>query len=131
MSAVNSITVVVLLTPWALFLAWEVFVLVRRAKDVKVQTISMVALRKGSNLTSVVYVWAGMAAHWWWPSSGFAPAWASVLFWVAAMGLLVWDVAWWKRPVETWPRWAVWLKDSRIWVVAGLLGGLFLFPQGE
>lgn len=125
----NAITLAVLLAPWALFLVWEIYVLVRRGQDKRVKTISMVARDYGHRLSSLVYAWGFMAAHWWWPSTFYAAPWASVLGWVVLVLLLIQDVFCWSHPRAEWP---VWLKVQRhpvVILVAGLLAGVFLFPQ--
>lgn len=125
----NTLTLCVLLFPWALWLAWEAYLLARRASVVRVKTISMVAKERGRHLSSVVYVWAGMAAHWWWPSKAFAPVWAGVLFWVLILPLLAHDVAAWRSDAQTWEPWRRFLFSPLLVLVLGFVSGKLLFPQ--
>lgn len=126
--ATNTATLGVLLAPWMLFFVWEVYVLIRRAKDVHVKTISMVALDRGHHLSSVVYLWGGMAAHWWWPSEKFAPVWAGILFWTVLAPLLAHDIGRWGSDAKTW-TWERWVFHPMPVLAAGFVAGKLLFPQ--
>jgi hypothetical protein len=127
--ATNTVTLLVLLAPWVLFLVWEVYVLVRRGSDVRVRTISMVAKEKGFHLSSVIYVWAGMASHWWWPSARPGPDWAAVLFWGLIVPLLVHDVVRWPVGHLFWPRRERVAFNPLLILVLGFVAGKVLFPQ--
>lgn len=87
------------------------------------KTISMVA--KSWRITTVVYLWAGCAAHWWWngPTPTTVPG--GILFWLIPVGLLVGDILEWKRPDGFRP----WYRNPLLWLVLGALAGRFLFPQ--
>lgn len=127
---INRGTGVLLGALLALLIAWECVTLVgRKMYGWRVRTVSMALRDNRHRLTGIVFAMSGMVTHWWFPTF---PTWTvgAVVFWVLALGLLAWDVAWWKRPVGTWPRWAQTVKDSRWWVLAGLVAGLTLFPQG-
>lgn len=96
----------------------------------KVKTVSMVLRDRRYHLTGVVFALSAMPTHWWVPTFPTYVA-GTVAFWLLALGLQVWGVLWWRRPVETWPAWAVLFRDPPLWVAAGLLAGLVLFPQGR
>lgn len=125
----NALTLGILLLPWVLWFAWEIFVLVRRGQDVRVKTISMVARDYRFKLVSVLYLWSSMASHWWWPAPAWAPAWLGVAFWVVSLVLVVWDVILWKTSVEEWPTWLKVVRWPLAWLALGFLAGHFLFPQ--
>lgn len=122
---------------WPLYLIWETFLLLKRkywdARDgSKPQLISGEAKTRGWQLNSIVYVWSGMAAHWWWNAPGWGTALTGVLFWALSVTLLVFDIFVWKRwgaPSLAWPRWLRWVRFPAWWMTAGILGGRFLFPQ--
>jgi hypothetical protein len=117
-------TLVVWLSPWAVLAVWEVVALVRRWRGAPGSpTISMVAQRYGYRLTSVAYLWCGMATHWWWPAAAWGPAWLAVAFWLVPVGLLAWDVATWPRPTTAWWR------SPLLWGAVGAAAGRLLFPQ--
>lgn len=94
-----------------------------------VKTVSMILRDKRQHTTGIVFALSAMPTHWWVPTIPTYAA-GTVVFWLLALGLLGWDIAWRNRPVETWPAWTRIVKDSRVWVVAGLVAGLTLFPQG-
>lgn len=93
-----------------------------------VKTISMILRNHRNHTTGVVFALSAMPTHWWVPTFPTYAA-GTVVFWLLAIALFVWDLAWRNRPLETWPGWAKTLKDSRLWVAAGMLAGLTLFPQ--
>lgn len=113
------------------WLAWEIVTLVRRGHGVHVGTISMVAQRRGWQLSSAVFFWAAMPVHWWAPIRWASTA-GTVVFWLLQLALLAWNVARWKRtarPLEEWPRWERWLSWPVWYLVAGPLAAALLFPQ--
>ncbi len=123
-------TLCVLLSPWPIWLVWEIYLLIRRAQPgPKVKTISMVARDVRHHTSSVIYLTSGMAMHWWapWRQAGVAE---SIAFWAIALGLLVWDLALRNRPVATWPTWLIVARDPPLWLLVGGLAGFLLFPQG-
>lgn len=130
MESVNRATLVVLLSPWAVWLCWEVCLLARRAgPGPKVKTISMVARDLRYHMTSVVFLTSGMAAHWWVPWRAATVA-GSIFFWVNAALLLAWDVLLRDKPPETWAAWERLARTPWVWLILGAASGLVLFPQG-
>lgn len=127
--ATDQVTLWVFLLPWPIWLVWELVLLWRRRKAPRPKTISMVARDLRYHLTSVVYLLSGLLVHWFAPWRHATVA-GGVLFWVVALGLFVWDLALWKRPVETWPAGLKISRDPPLWLCAGALAGLVLFPQG-
>lgn len=133
---VNAITLVVFLAFWPAWLVWELVLLVRRANDVPdkpiTKLISMVARDIGPKASSVVYLWSGLGAHFWWtgqPYPGAADVIAAVLFWVLAVVLGVWDLTLLKTDRALWSRTLTVVRSPLVWLVVGLLAGRFLFPQ--
>ncbi len=118
----NVITFIVLTFFWPIWLVWELVVLSARTK-----TISMVARDMGPRLSSMVFLWAGLAAHFWWTAEAYAGVVGTVAFWGIAAVLLTWDIilhiqgrilaAWYRKP---------WL-----WLAVGTIAGRFLFPQAH
>jgi hypothetical protein len=127
---VDDITLLVFLGFWPVWLVWELVLLWLRSRPgEKPKTISMVARDRGHHLSSVAYLWGGLATHFWWPSEAWATVPGSVAFWVVALGLVVWDVDLWRMPVWAWPRWLVRVRAPLLWLILGGLAGRFLFPQ--
>lgn len=127
--SLNTLTLGVLLAPWVLFLGWEIYVLIRRASDHGVGTISMVARDYAHRLTCLVYVWGMCATHWFWPSPFYAPLLANVMAWVLLVCLLIQDVVVWPHPRSEWPLWLKIQRHPALTLGAGLLSGALLFPQ--
>lgn len=122
---------------WPLYLLWEGILLLKRkywdsADDGSPPNlISGEAKIRGWQLNSIVYVWSGMASHWWW-SADWGSTWAGITFWAIAVALLGFDIYVWKRwgaPSLEWPKWLRWARYPALWMAAGILGGRFLFPQ--
>ena len=127
----NDATLLVFLCVWPLWLAWELVILWKRrpGTPTKPKTISMVSKDYGRRLSSIVYIWGGMASHWWVPAKAFAPLWMQILFWLLAGALLALDVMLWRWPVEEWPQWVRLARTPLLWLGVGFLAGRFLFPQ--
>ncbi len=127
----NTATLIIWLFPWALWLVWELVVLWQRrpGSQTKPRTISMVARNYGHRLTVVVYLWAAMASHWWWPAAHFAPVWMGITFWAIPLALLFWDIGLWMKPLSEWPPWLWVVRNPLVWLGVGFLAGRFLFPQ--
>ncbi len=125
----DTLTLWILLFPWALWLGWEVYLLVRRGQGVRVKTISMVARDHGPRISSVLYCWSGMAAHWWWPGDHHAAVWGSIAFWALVLVLLAEDVYLWGIDVKWWPVWLQWQRKPVLILALGFIAGKLLFPQ--
>lgn len=126
----DTLTLGILLFPWALWLVWEIFLLVRRGVLAKrhqniPKTISMVARDARFRLAGPIYLTAGMCAHWWVPWRAATDV-GSVVFWLIAMALVTWDVLLWRRELAAWERWA---RLPLVWLALGFGSGLLLFPQ--
>lgn len=125
----DTITLWVFLCFWPPWLVWELVLLaLRRKSGAPPKTISMVARDRGWHLSSVVYLWGGLATHFWWPAQ-WATVVGSALFWGIAVALLAWDVYLWRHEVWAWPTWRRRLRQPLLWLVIGALAGHFLFPQ--
>lgn len=123
----DGVTLIVLLSLFAILLVWEVVLLILRARGSRARTISMVARDYGSRMTFFVYLWSGLASHYWWNTAAWGSTWAGVTFWLIAVALLVTDI---REAVSTklnapQPHW----RHPLVWMVTGLLAGHFLFPQ--
>lgn len=126
----NAVTLAIFLCTLGVWLPLELYLLWRRAqKGPKPGTISMVLRDARFHLTGTIYLLSGLLVHWFVPWRAATVA-GSVAFWVLALGLFAWDLVLWKRPVETWPVWLVTSRDPPLWLLAGALSGLVLFPQG-
>lgn len=115
---------------WLVALVVELVLLWQRArKGPKPPTISMVLRDVRYHLTSSVYMLSGLLTHWFVPWR-HATVVGGVLFWLIALGLVVWDALLWRHPVETWPAWQRRARFPPMWLILGALSGLVLFPQG-
>ena len=128
-ATVDTITFWLFLGIWPIWGVWELALLWWRGQGIRVGTISMVAKDRASKLTCLVYLWAGLGAHYWWTGPHWAPAWSALLFWAVAVGLLVEDVALWGGDKASWPAWLRWQRWPPLWLCLGVLSGRFLFPQ--
>lgn len=127
----DTTTAVIFLTPWAVWLAWELVLLVLRARGRRVGTISMVARGLGWRINCLPYFWCGLAAHYWW-NAGWGGTLTGVLFWCLGAVLFAADAFLWTRTAtapSTWPRWFRWLRWPLLWAFVGVAAGRFLFPQ--
>lgn len=121
----NAITLIVFLAFWPVWLAWEIYLLIKRGEGVNVKTLSMVARDRGWQLNSVVYVYCGLAAHFWWTWKS-ATTLGIIVFWGIAGGRLIGDVVLWIAFSDP-QRW--WHRNPLYWACFGILAGHFLFPQ--
>lgn len=129
-TTINRITLGLFLgLPWAPFLIWELVLLYLRGKGIYVQTISMVAKDYGPHMNSVVYLWAGLATHYWWNGQAWATVIGGVSFWVIALLLVIFDVCLWPTDKANWAQWLTVLRHPGLWMILGALAGRFLFPQ--
>jgi hypothetical protein len=127
---VNTFTLFVFLGFWPAWLVWELVLLRLRAlPGDKPKTISMVARDRGYQLNVVVYLWGGLATHFWWLGSTWATVPGAIAFWVLPLLLLVADIVLWNWPRESWPPWLRFARQPLLWLVVGALAGRFLFPQ--
>jgi hypothetical protein len=131
----DTMTWWLMLGPWVfIWLPLEVWRLVQRKRREPgtpiPKLISQIMKERGWQMTGLVYVWNGMASHWWWPAE-WGAAWAGVLFWLILAAALVFDFLCRKIPVAEYPVWMRWARFPLFWMVAGLLGGRFLFPQAS
>lgn len=127
--AIDAATLWVWLGFWPVWLGYEIFLLIKRGQRVNVRTLSMVARDKGWALSSAVYLWNGLASHWWVPGLSWATVPGSAAFWLIAVALAIWDGALWGRPTWAWPAWQRWARFPALVMLAGLLAGWLLFPQ--
>lgn len=114
----------------ALLILLELATLIgRKVLGVRVKTISMLLRDRRYHLTSVIYVFSGLLTHCFavWRHATVV---GSVAFWLVGVVLLVVNVWSWRRPVQTWPTWAVIASDPPLWLLVGALSGFVLFPQG-
>lgn len=126
----DTISLLVVLAIWPVWLVWEIYLLWRRrpGADDKPRTISMVMRDRAWHLSSLVYLWLGLASHYWLPI-GAGSAFGGVAFWLIAVALVTQDALLWRHPVETWPRWLKVIRWPLAWMIIGALCGRFLFPQ--
>lgn len=125
----DAFTLTLELSPWAIRLVWELVLLWRRRKAPRPNTISMTMRDFRFRLTSHIYLASGMLVHWFVPWR-HATVSGAIAFWLVAVGLFVWDLVLWSRPVETWSTALIVSRDPPLWLLAGALAGLVLFPQG-
>lgn len=132
MATVDTITFVLFVAIWPVWLVWELVLLrLRATQQTPPKTISMVARDLGWKSTSLIYLWCGLAAHYWWTGTDWGGVPGGIAFWLISVALLVEDVVLWKRPRETWPRWLYWQRFPAVWMALGLLAGRLLFPQAS
>lgn len=131
MSWVDKITLWVFIGFWPLWFIWEMALLIMRGTPGGEfpETISMVARDRGWHMAAIVYLWGGLATHYWWPTNTWATVPGSIIFWGIALLLLVQDVVLWNSDVSTWAKWLLWQRWPLMWLFVGLLSGRFLFPQ--
>ena len=135
MSALNRITLWIFLGFWPVWLVWEIALLIMRGAGVAQlpSLISMVARDRGWSLSSVVYLWFGLGAHFWANTDKVYPGATntilSISFWVIAVALLVWDITLWRTDFVMWSPVLRWFRWPVAWMIAGALSGRFLFPQ--
>jgi hypothetical protein len=126
----DTLTLIIFLAPWAVWLAWEVVLIgLRATQPQKPKLISGVAKDLAWKLSSLVYVWCGLASHFWWTSPTWATVAGSVAFWLVLLVLLVEDLALGELTPEQYPRWMYWQRFPPFVMAAGILAGRFLFPQ--
>jgi hypothetical protein len=130
---IDTITAIVFLAVWPLWLAWELVLLRLRAtaEGQPPKTISMVARDIGWKSSCLVYLWAGLAAHYWWTGAAWGTVAGGIAFWLIAVALLVEDAILWRSPRDTWPLWLYWQRLPALWLALGLAAGRLLFPQAE
>jgi hypothetical protein len=135
MKTLDNITLGIFVGFWPVWLVWECVLLILRGAHPHELPglISMVARDRGWSLTCVVYLWSGLAAHFWVNAGGrYAGAWdavAAVSFWLIAVVLLAWDVALWRSDFVVWSPALRWARWPVAWMLFGTLSGRFLFPQ--
>ena len=135
MIAVDRLTWNLFVALAGVLLAWEVVLLVLRARGApRPRTISQVVMERSKEWTCAPFVWGALATHYWpvWPSrADVYTTWGYAVAIGAAVALLVLDVVLWRRGVR-WaelPRWARWARWPFLWLGLGLLAGAFLFVQ--
>lgn len=114
------------------WLAWELLLLRWRAtKELGgiPRTISMIARDRGWQLSSMVYLWCGLASHFWIPSKAYAHPVAGVAFWAVGVALLGWDFSLAGTDRAAWPKWQRWARFPALVVALGFACGWLLFPQ--
>jgi hypothetical protein len=129
---IDTITFWVFVAIWPVWLVWELVLLKMRASGPeKPRTISMVARDLGWRANMIVYLWAGLSTHYWWPGKAWSSVAGGVTFWLIALALLIEDLCLKKHPPAEWPTWLKWQRLPLVWLVIGLLAGHFLFPQWD
>ena len=124
----EATTLVLVFSPWVVWLVWELILIARRLHErPRPPTISMTMAARARDQLTLVYLWGGMATHWWAPWRAASVA-GSLAFWLIAVGLLAWDVTRWAKP-QWRPSWEAWARWPPAWLILGALGGLVLFPQ--
>lgn len=118
-------TLVVWLSKWAILGVWELLCLI-----LKKRTISVIAKTRGGwRISSIVYLDGGLPVHWWVNRDGWASTVGTVVFWLVPVGLLAWDVAWRKRNVPDYPKWARYVRWPLVMLVLGGIFAYVFFPQ--
>ena len=116
-------------------LAWEFVLLVaeaRRTTGPRVHTISQVVMARAKKATCVPYTWGCLASHYFpfWPrTSDPYTRWGYGLAIGLAAALLVSDVLLRGREWSSFPVWVRFARWPALWLVVGLLAGVFLFAQ--
>ena len=128
---IDTITKWVVIGPWALWLVWEIALLILRGNGHDVKTISMQAKDLGAGgLTAIVFAWFGLGSHYWitWTRPTWSFPWLGVVFWALLVGFLAMDIfTHWN--VVNWPAWMRWVRYTPIVAAFGILCGWALFPQ--
>ncbi len=128
----DSITLAVFLSPLAVLLVWELYLLAVRiwgTEKPAPRTISMIARDYGWKMSSVVYAWSGLIWHWWWPGKAYGGVFGTAAFWALAVGLVVVDFGFWREDLALYPRSVRWFRFPLLWAVVGALAAILLFPQ--
>lgn len=128
---INTVTKWVILGPWVIFAAWEIALLILRAKGVEAKTISMQAKDLGAGgLTSLVFAWFGLGAHYFitWTKPTWDFPWLGVVFWAILVAFLATDIftSW---NAAAWPAWMRWVRYPPFVAGFGVVCGWALFPQ--
>jgi len=127
----DDVTFIVWIAILPVWLVWEIVLLVKRGQGVAVRTLSMVAQKRGWQLTAVVYFWTAMPIHWWVPLHWGSTA-GGIAFWALQLALFGWNIATWKAtgaPLAEWAPWRRWVNWPVWYLVVGPLAAAFLFPQ--
>lgn len=129
MNTMDWITVGVLLAVPALWLAWEMVVL-----QTDNRTISQIARQIGWRLSFYVFLLSSMPFHWWCPSPVTGTTAGTVTFWLIVASLFVYNIVTWRRharDLALWPRWDRWVNWPILYLIAGPVLALLLFPQRQ
>ena len=128
----NTITKWLVIGPWVVFAAWEVALLILRAKvGTDVKTISMVAKDLGAGgLTALVFASFGLASHYYitWTRPVWDFPWLGVVFWALLVAYLALDIftPW---DATLWPTWMRWVRYPPFVAVFATICGWAMFPQ--
>lgn len=116
---------------WPFLLFWELFVLFLRSKGLDVDTVSMVARDNALRMNSMVFVWCGLASHFWlnWGGRTYSSAIPAITFWVLVAGTLVLDIVLWNKPYDSLPKMLQIYRHPAFQMIWGIVAGLVLFPQ--
>jgi hypothetical protein len=128
----DTVTLIIFLSFWPVWMIWELILLWFRSDGQPVKTISMVAQGMGYRSSALVYLWSGLATHFWWPGPSWASVPGAVAFWVIALLLILEDlfllIAKIRQPDDLiW--WAKVQRAPPLLMAIGALAGHFLFPQ--
>lgn len=134
MDTINTVTFVVFVGFWPIWLGWEMVLLYLRGKGMHVLTISMVARDRARSFAVFPFCWSGLLAHFWlnwYHTEVWRSAIPPILFWLLVATTLCVDVVLLrlKRSYADLPGWARTLRHPALQVLLGLCAGYFLFPQ--
>ncbi len=127
--SVNKFTFAALAGILVFLFVLEICLLILRAQGKYVGTISMVARDRTWYFVMFAFMWGGLASHWWYPASNWGTTFGSILFWVVALLLLIWDIYLFGKPVVEWPLWMRFARFPFAWCITGFIMGGLLFPQ--
>ena len=131
----NDGTLLFWLSQYPILLVREIWCLWKRSHlkpgEVPPKTISMVLQARSWHLSWAAYLEFGIPVHCWvnWHSPVWSTPVPGIIFWAIPIGLLAWNLAWWNKPKEEFPRFPKYFLWAPTQLVLGAILAYVLFPQ--